>query len=414
MKKKALLSSILTIALCLSLIAGSTFALFTDSTSFNIAVTSGDIEISATAEVNGVYSAKGADAADDKFLVDEFGHTYTHEGPLANDEFTNGGTAAVNQQTGTLEIVNITPGDRVDVDIVVDNTSNVAFVYRYKIVANDTNLATGMVLTVDGESFEAVKSWTSEWYPVVNPGSTVATKTISLELPVYAGNEYQTEVAEGKTESVEYTITVEAVQGNAVTDDESEVVLYPTQSSIQTAVENGAVINLEGTTFTSEEGFVLYEDATTFTNGTITSDYTGGVAILSNNAMTDASGVHNSDLTLGEGAVVEVSANSSYGYCVFLFEGDSHKLTLDADAKLVADASQGACIYVAFTSVDLYLESLASLEFNNGSNCFQVVANGHLTIHVANDAMKTELENLLNSSTFCVVDSASSVTVVVG
>ena len=413
MKKKALLSSILTIALCLSLIAGSTFALFTDSTSFNIAVTSGDIEISATAEVNALYSAKGHSTADDKFLVDEFGHTYTHD--LRTDgKFYNGGTAAVNQQTGTLEIVNITPGDRVDVDIVVDNTSNVAFVYRYKIVANDTNLATGMVLTVDDESFEAVKSWTSEWYPVVNPGSTVATKTISLELPVYAGNEYQTEVAEGKTESVEYTITVEAVQGNAVTENESEVVLYPTQSSIQTAVENGAVINLEGTTFTSEEGFVLYEDATTFTNGTITSNYTGGVAILSNNAMTDASGVHNSDLTLGEGAVVEVSANSAYGYCVFLFEGDSHKLTLDADAKLVADASQGACIYVAFTSVDLYLESLASLEFNNGSNCFQVVANGHLTIHVANDAMKTELENLLNSSTFCVVDSNSTVTVVVG
>ena len=58
MKKKALASSILVIAICLCLIAGSTFALFTDETKFNIAVTSGDVEIQASAEVSAIYSAK--------------------------------------------------------------------------------------------------------------------------------------------------------------------------------------------------------------------------------------------------------------------------------------------------------------------------------------------------------------------
>lgn len=373
MKKKALLSSILTIALCLSLIAGSTFALFTDSTSFNIAVTSGDIEISATAKVNGVYSAKGDTTADDKYLVDEFGHTYTHEGPLANDQFTNGGTAAVNQQTGTLEIVNITPGDRVDVDIVVDNTSNVAFVYRYKIVANDTNLATGMVLTVDGDSFEAVKSWTSEWYPVVNPGSTVATKTISLELPVYAGNEYQTEVAEGKTESVEYTITVEAVQGNAVTENESEVVLYPTISAINTAIENGAVINLDGATVDTTDGFVIGAEPVAFVNGTITSTTAG--------------------LTLANG---------------------TYTLSVGGDAKLVVETTDGACVKVDEATVDLYIESLASFVYNNGARAFEVLNNSTLTFHVADEATKTALEQELTVAGFCNVDATSTVAVVVG
>ena len=47
MKKKILLSSILTIALCLSLIAGSTFALFTSESKVNIAVTSGKVEMLA-------------------------------------------------------------------------------------------------------------------------------------------------------------------------------------------------------------------------------------------------------------------------------------------------------------------------------------------------------------------------------
>ena len=412
MKKKALLSSILTIALCLSLIAGSTFALFTDKTEFNIAVTSGDIDIHATAVISGVYSAKGAATADDKYLVDEFGHTYTHEGPLANDQFINGGTAAFTN--GVLEIVNITPGDRVDFDVVVENNSNVAFVYRYKIEATDSLLATGMVLTVDGESYEAVKTWTSEWYPVVNPGDTVDNKTISLELPVFANDDFQSDVAAGDIKKAEYKVTVEAVQGNAVTDDESAFTFFLTQSALQTAIDNGAVIDLDQSTFVSPEGFVLGDEATTFVNGTVTSDYTGGVAILSNNAFTDAAGVHNADVTLGEGAVVEVSANSAYGYCVFFFEGDSNKLTLDADAKLVANSTDGACIRVSYTSVDLYLESLSSLEFNNGSNCFQILGNGHLTIHVADDTMKAELENLLASSTFCVVDSNSTVTVVVG
>ena len=408
MKKKALLSSILTIALCLSIIAGSTFALFTDSTSFNIAVTSGDIEISATAEVNALYSAKGHSTADDKFLVDEFGHTYTHD--LRTDgKFYNGGTAAVNQQTGTLEIVNITPGDRVDVDIVVDNTSNVAFVYRYKIVANDTNLATGMVLTVDGESFEAVKSWTSEWYPVVNPGSAVATKTISLELPVYAGNEYQTEVAEGKTESVEYTITVEAVQGNAVTDNESEVVLYPTQSSIQTAVENGAVINLEGATFETAEGFLLGEQAVTFVNGTITATAPSeGVLANGTTGMAPAS---NTSLTLSENTtLVAPGAPETFG--VIYNTGDEHTLTINAGSKIVAEGTDSACVLVVLTTCHIYVESFDALTYDNGARAILNMS-GEVIIHVVDDAAKTYFEELITVGGF-ITNIGGSVSVVVG
>lgn len=40
MDKKTLLASLLTIAVCLTLIAGSTFALFTSEDAVNIAVTS--------------------------------------------------------------------------------------------------------------------------------------------------------------------------------------------------------------------------------------------------------------------------------------------------------------------------------------------------------------------------------------
>lgn len=250
MKKKVLLSSIATIALCLCLIAGSTFALFTDSTDFNIAVTSGDVEIKASASINALYSAKGADTADDAFLVDENGHTYTHE--MQGDTFLNGGTATVTD--GNLEIVRITPGDRVDVDIVVENLSDVAISYRYKVIAEDINLAYGMVVTVEGQSYEALASYTSAWRAVVpapngEPG-VIPTETISVELPVYAGNEYQTEKTEGKIESVKYTVIVEAVQGNAVTDDESEVIVYQTKKIVG---------NSTGTTYEGD----VFEDTLT-------------------------------------------------------------------------------------------------------------------------------------------------------
>ena len=236
MKKKVLLSSIATIALCLCLIAGSTFALFTDSTNFNIAVTSGDVEIEAYATINSVWSAygEGVTEAGDEYLIDENGHNYQHgkRDPIDGRYiFANGGEAVIDGSN--LKINRITPGDRVDIDINVTNKSDVAMVYRYKLEAENTNLATGMVVTVDEVSYEGMASWTSKWYPVIyapdGEPADIPVKTISVELPVYAGNEYQSEKTaqeDGRPageQTVEYTITVEAVQGNAVTDDESQV-----------------------------------------------------------------------------------------------------------------------------------------------------------------------------------------------
>ena len=46
--KKKITSAVLTIVLCLSLIAGSTYALFTSEDTVNIAVTSGKVNVVAT------------------------------------------------------------------------------------------------------------------------------------------------------------------------------------------------------------------------------------------------------------------------------------------------------------------------------------------------------------------------------
>ena len=80
MKKKVLLSSIVTIALCLTLIAGTTFALFTDNIVMNIAVTSGKVDLTANLDNLNLYSVKASATGN---IVDEFGGKYVFDGPLS-------------------------------------------------------------------------------------------------------------------------------------------------------------------------------------------------------------------------------------------------------------------------------------------------------------------------------------------
>ena len=219
-KKKVLISAIATIALCLSLIVGSPFALFTDTKSTNITITSGDVEVAATLSLDAHWSAKAKadqkEAQDDLFLIDENGHKYDHVN--TGNKFTNGGYAQLVDDY-KIAITNITPGDKIDATLYVQNTGNVSMIYRYEIKANDGKLAEGMVVTANDTPYESAKVYTSKWSDVVEAGAATIEHKLSFELPVYAGDEYQTEVDDNDTKDVEYTITVYAVQGNALMDE---------------------------------------------------------------------------------------------------------------------------------------------------------------------------------------------------
>ena len=361
MKKKALISSILTIALCLSLVAGSTFALFTASTDFNIAVTAGKVDIEASASISAVYSAEGVgdgETAEDRFLIDENDNEYKHVASLDNKTFANGGVAELDG--ASLKIQRLTPGDKVDIQINVANNSNVAISYRYKIAINpnstlDNELATGMVvsvldkLTFAKESYEGFESYTSEWYYVEAPdGNPVAIepRTISVELPVYAGNEYQ-------EKSVEYIVTVEAVQGNAVTTNDSIVTILP--EAFQKMMNERGEINANGSTINLEECLTLTGN-TTILNAVIKGENADAgdavVPLL----------VVGGDLTLGAGTTV---TTGDYG--VFVMGGD--KLTLDAGSKLVVNDGTIAAIngQVASSVFELYLNDTGLIVDEEGN-----------------------------------------------
>ena len=218
MQKKVLLSSILVIALCLSAIAGSTYALFTDKAETSIAITSGDVEVTATMKLGKIYSAVANDTKINDYLVDEYGQFYKHVEQAAG-VFLNKGTAAV--EDGKLVVTNITPGDKFDAQIEITNKGNVDMVYRYRIDTDD-KLAEAMVITTkdinNGKQsvHGGVTSHTSEWATVVVAPNQTVYVDLSFELPVYVGNEYQSEA--NAPVKLTYDIVVEAVQGNANTN----------------------------------------------------------------------------------------------------------------------------------------------------------------------------------------------------
>lgn len=190
-KSRVLISSVLTIALCLSLISGATFALFTDTSETNVAVTSGKVNVVATIENV------------------QLGSTQLNNVPETSYEVVNG---------NELVLTGMVPGDYLTFQLYVQNNSDITVLYRTLLkVASDNGLWQGLEVEVNDQSYlgqTKVSNWTSlapETHPdVVN---------VKISLPSDAGNAYQ-----GKTCSISYT--VEAVQGNAYMTNPDENTTY--------------------------------------------------------------------------------------------------------------------------------------------------------------------------------------------
>ena len=180
MKNKTILASLVTIILCLSLIAGSTYALFTSEDSVNIAVTSGKVKVTATIDNLATYSMDKA--------------------TTTNGVFENGGTAQLTQENKQLTLTNITPGDKVTLDINVKNDSTVSVIYCLVWVV-EGDLAGALTATANGAE---IKNGSTGWK--VWEGDKEQTIKVSVELPA-------TYTTQGESASI--TFVVEAMQGNA-------------------------------------------------------------------------------------------------------------------------------------------------------------------------------------------------------
>ncbi len=192
MKKKIILSAIMSIALCVSLIAGATFAIFTSESKVNIAVTSGKVDVVATIDET---SVKTKQLYDTEYTD---GKDRMYQGEV---EFTENG----------LKLNKFLPGDGIKFDIVVKNNSNVAVKYRTVIGCDsDTGLFGGLHFYVNEALFGGSTAVSA--YETIEPNSDDVIVSVIVELPEEAGNEYQ------DTSCTVY-FKVEAIQANATVEE---------------------------------------------------------------------------------------------------------------------------------------------------------------------------------------------------
>ncbi len=185
MKKKTLLTSILTIVMCLSLSIGATFALFTSQSEVDISVTSGNVNVKATAS------------------------------ELDTNVYSGSATKVGNKIT----VERLVPGDSFSFDIEIENYSDVAVQYRTVLSSTDGGLFTALKVTItDGEEKRIYNGgYVYEDWAMLSAGDADATtaehvKTLNVlvEFPDTGvpQNEYQ-----GKSCTI--NVLVEAIQGNA-------------------------------------------------------------------------------------------------------------------------------------------------------------------------------------------------------
>ena len=182
MKKKVILSSILTIALCLCLIAGSTFALFTSETKTDVAITAATVKLTATIE-NLEY---------DSVLV---GGKLDQSNAVANGN--------------VIDVQYMVPGDYFTFDIVIDNESNVQVDYKALLsLVEDGGLWGGLVVSYEVYTNNGqTQNLDPTAYAALDPYEDV-TVHVTVSFDQDRGNEYQ-------TTGCRFAVNVEAIQGNA-------------------------------------------------------------------------------------------------------------------------------------------------------------------------------------------------------
>ena len=204
--KKILLTSILSIVMCTSLIVGATVALFTSESNVNISVNSGNVDVVATIDETNVWTKQ---------------HNQDYQ-PGLDGTYMQG--VSIDSQTGTVTLDKFVPGDGVKFNINIENKSSVTVKYRTKVTyVEGRELFNALDITFDGKQ----TSWTT-----LEVGSETTTVGVTVEFPGDA------EGAEGMM--TQLVFTVEAVQGNA------EVPLVvETTDELTAALQNESVNKIE-------------------------------------------------------------------------------------------------------------------------------------------------------------------------
>lgn len=336
-KRNVVISAILAIMLCVSLIAGATFALFTSESKVNIAVTSGKVDVVAN-------------VATDSIKTKRKGTNYE----LGNNHMYSG--AAATFEDGELTVSNMVPGDGITFNIIIKNNSSISVKYRYVISClSDNGLLSGLDVEIGTESDYNGSSIISN-YATLEVNSADITVPVKIELPEDAGNEYQ-----NKTLTLSYK--VEATQGNADDPAEPDNDTYYVYTAMDLMNFNNdyskiAIMNnidMNGKNWTGLSGYDGYALETIIGNGYSISNLSAPLVVEAIGNLT----IEN--LTIKDSVMSQISASvdSTKGFGAFLQLMHAGTVTLSKchvdNVKMIteADTRVGGLIGVAYANVNV-------------------------------------------------------------
>ncbi len=210
-KTKIILSSAMSIAMCASLITGSTLALFSSEDEVNIAITSGKVDLKAAIK-------------QDSLNLYSYNFDNNTSEAQSTGKFINGGTATFDDD-GDLTITDMAPGDKAEFDITITNSSTIDVKYQF-IVSGDAGKEEGQklfsLLEVKSNDVEFiassfVASKSTNWANWGTTDGKEKTVKLSVELPHSVEDNGGEGSVQGETCTL--TFTVKATQGNAKTDN---------------------------------------------------------------------------------------------------------------------------------------------------------------------------------------------------
>ena len=184
------ITSVMTVIVCLSLIVGSTFALFASSTTTNIAVASGKVEVVAS-------------------ITDFHMFTRSETGSQIDGKWLSG---QAHEQDGQITLYNMAPYDGVTFNIEIVSNSTVAIKWQVQLAFDgESELYNALQVDVSGiELIETDSIRASNW-ELLAPNSEQAVTTLKVRI------ELDESALDAQSKNCSIAIAVFAVQANADT-----------------------------------------------------------------------------------------------------------------------------------------------------------------------------------------------------
>ena len=415
-RKWSIVVSVLSIICCVSLIAGATFALFTDRQENEVSFSSGNMNLSGTIALKSTW-----------YVTSESGDPEKTPADGTQAEFGGGGTVSVSGEGEgfTVAMTNIAPGEGADFALKVTNLGNIKAKFSVYLQSNGFDLTVLAVENLDTQTPAGMQGdrlvITENWQEVA--GGADQTVNFSIGLPYGY---------EGARLDGSFAIVIDGYQYNAsteVTIDDEPV------NSLQEALKRAAagektdyVIDVGiGNHTLSEVVDLNGKNITLRGNGEEDSVIDGGLA-LSGGSLTLENATLSGDIT-GSGALsmANVSVNGSVNVAgetsrqISLFSANSALPEIKLDhVTITAETNAAPAIFVTGAKLSLSSSevnfttsvgpaSVGAVQVSGGE---VAVENSTITAHgvAASSSSNTVGINALAGSTVTVSDTAITVT----